>query len=65
MTRPGTYPLNAPAELDRLRLQARVWEPEAQALLDVTIPEGEQHRARPDVTGLTCTRVQVWGRKPA
>lgn len=33
--------------------------------LDATIAEVEQHLARPDVTGLTFTLVQVWGRKPA
>lgn len=65
MTQPGTYLLNAPTELDHPRLQARVWEPEAEALLAPTTAEVEQHLARPDVTGQTCTRAQVWGRKPA
>jgi ubiquinone/menaquinone biosynthesis C-methylase UbiE len=42
VNRPQSYLLQGgAAELERLRLQARVWEPEAEALLDrIGVPEG-------------------------
>lgn len=42
-------------------LSSGMW---TESELDATIAEVEQHLARPDVTGLTYTVVQVWGRVP-
>lgn len=55
-------PIQFASSLRPRLLSSGAW---TESQLDATIAEGEQHLARPDVTGLTFTLVQVWGRKPA
>lgn len=55
-------PIQFASSLRPRLLSSGAW---AESQLDATIAEAEQHLARPDVTGLTFTLVQVWGRKPA
>jgi len=45
MSKPTDYILASAAETDRLRLQARVWQPAAEAMLDLIV----RQRATPAI----------------
>lgn len=64
MSQPQTYlrvPIQFANSLRPRLLSAGLF---TEAELDATIAEVEAHLARPDVTGLSYTVIQVWGRKP-